>query len=136
MEFFLGNCRIPAAVHLTFSSVFHGHRDLVFCCFLHTSILHLTVCTSSTFFVPLPPASCDATSENTLRRAVVLLMLWFIGQALWLAPAYVLEFHERTPSVYLVSRFVLPPYQLLYVPSSFKSFHYKEEPLTDRTKYD
>jgi len=94
---------VPQVVLILTASLRY-HQDLPFTCFVNTFVFVTfnKVCTSQYFlwylcFLPLIVPRLNISC----CRAVALTLAWFAAQALWLAPAYYLEFEGVDTYVYI-----------------------------------
>nr|XP_004225979.1 GPI mannosyltransferase 1 [Ciona intestinalis] len=75
------------------------YEDLPFCLFLLTYVFVTfnKVCTSQYFiwYVSLLPFLVPKLRHIGLKKCLLVIILWFVGQGFWLAAAYLLEFEGR-----------------------------------------
>ncbi|VIO93395.1 mannosyltransferase, putative [Brugia malayi] len=88
-------CAFIPQVSLIIYLAFRFHDDLPFCWLITTAVFvsFNKVCTSQYFiwYICLLPIAQRSIEISTVE-AVYLIILWFLGQAFWLYPAYLFEF--------------------------------------------
>uniref|UniRef100_A0A1I8EI93 GPI alpha-1,4-mannosyltransferase I, catalytic subunit n=1 Tax=Wuchereria bancrofti TaxID=6293 RepID=A0A1I8EI93_WUCBA len=97
-------CAFIPQVSLIIYLAFRFHDDLPFCWLITTAVFvsFNKVCTSQYFiwYICLLPIAQRSIEISTVE-AVYLIILWFLGQAFWLYPAYLFEF-QGLDTFYLI----------------------------------
>ncbi|XP_070574814.1 GPI mannosyltransferase 1-like [Ptychodera flava] len=94
---------IPQAVLLIAVSLKY-YQDISFCCFIHTFVFVTfnKVCTCQYFiwYLCLLPLVLP-NLQMKIRNGLMLIALWFLSQAIWMYPAFNLEFEGQDTFLYI-----------------------------------